>query len=223
MTAPDTLPAVEPRLVSPPRALPSRLAAALVFLASGAVLVLEVVGLRLVAPVRRGDPADQQRGHRRRARRDRLRRVERGWLADRLPPRRLLVAGSAARGRRDRADPADRALAGEFLRGGAAAGTLLLTAAAVFAPAALLSAITPLVVKLQLSDVNHTGRVVGKLSSIGTLGAITATLTTGFVLVAALPTSVILLGLAAVLALAAVGLAIHLRRADRPAARPIRR
>jgi MFS family permease len=215
MSAPDTLPAVEPRLVSPPRALPPRLAAALVFLASGAVLVLEVVGLRLVAPyvgvtlqtssavigVALGAIAyGAWTG---------------GWLADRLPPRRLLVPALLLAAAATALTLPIVRWAGEFLRGEAAAGTLLLTAAAVFAPAALLSAITPLVVKLQLSDVNHTGRVVGRLSSIGTLGAITATLTTGFVLVAALPTSIILLGLAALLALAAVGLALHLRRAER--------
>jgi spermidine synthase len=87
---------------------------------------------------------------------------------------------------------------------------LLLAALAVFTPAAFLAAITPLVVKLQLAHLRETGRVVGRLSSIGTLGAITATLATGFVLVAALPTSVILLGLAAVLAATGIGLYVSL-------------
>ena len=73
-------------------------------------------------------------------------------------------------------------------------------------PAALLSAITPLVVKLQLGDLRRTGQVVGRLSSIGTLGGITATLATGFVLVAALPTSVIMLGLAGLLGVAGFAL-----------------
>jgi spermidine synthase len=86
---------------------------------------------------------------------------------------------------------------------------------AVFTPSALLAAITPLVVKLQLGDVRQTGRVVGRLSSIGTLGGITATLGTGFILVAALPTSVILLSLAVVLALAGAALLAYLWRVDR--------
>jgi MFS family permease len=217
VSAPDTLPAVEPRLVTLPRALPTRLAAALVFLASGAVLVLEIVGLRLVAPyvgvtlqtssavigVALGAIAYGTWSG--------------GWLADRVQPRKLLVPALLCAAAATALTLPIVRWAGELLRGGAAMGTLLLTALAVFAPAALLSAITPLVVKLQLADVNHTGRVVGKLSSVGTLGAITATLVTGFVLVAALPTSVILLSLSAVLALAAVGLGIHLRRAERAA------
>jgi spermidine synthase len=96
--------------------------------------------------------------------------------------------------------------AGELLRDAAALGILLLTVLAVFVPAALLSAITPMVVKLQLGDVRRTGRIVGQLSSIGTIGGITATLGTGFVLVAALPSSAILLGLAGTLAAAGVAL-----------------
>jgi spermidine synthase len=70
------------------------------------------------------------------------------------------------------------------------------------------------VVKLQLSDLHQTGRVVGKLSGIGTLGAITATLGTGFVLVAALPTSVIVLGLAGLLVVAGLALGRYLRRTE---------
>ncbi len=70
-------------------------------------------------------------------------------------------------------------------------------------------------VKLQLADIGHTGRVVGQLSSIGTLGGITATLVTGFILVAALPTSTILLGLAGLLVLAGGWLYVYLRNADR--------
>src|SRR5918998_1746312 len=89
---------------------------------------------------------------------------------------------------------------GEFLRGGAAPAVLLLAAMAVFLPAFLLSAISPMVVKLQLGDLRRTGQVVGRLSSVGTLGAITATLGTGFIVVAAMPSSWILLALAAVLA-----------------------
>ena len=85
---------------------------------------------------------------------------------------------------------------GEVLRGGAAPAVLLLAALAVFLPAFLLAAVTPLVVKLQLGDLRRTGQVVGRLSSFGTLGAITATLGTGFVLVAAMPSSWIILTLA---------------------------
>jgi hypothetical protein len=200
------------------RALPASLAAGAVFLASAGVLVLEIVGLRLVGPylgvtlqtssavigIALGAIAyGAWMG---------------GWLADRVDPRRLLAPAFLLAAAATAVTLPVVRWAGELLRGSASGGILLLTAMAVFVPAALLSAITPLVVKLQLSSVRETGRVVGKLSSIGTLGAITATLGTGFVLVAALPTSAILISLAAVLGVAGVGLYAYLRRMDRSTA-----
>jgi MFS family permease len=197
-----------------PRALPAGLASALVFLASGAVLVLEVVALRLVGPyvgvtlqtsssvigVALGAIAyGAWLG---------------GWLADRRDPRRLLPPALVLAGIATALTLPLVRYAGEVLRGSAAGGILLLTALAVFVPAGLLSAVTPLVVKLQLADLGRTGRVVGKLSSVGTLGAVTATLVTGFVLVAALPSSVIMLGLAGLLGAAGLALAMYLRRGD---------
>jgi MFS family permease len=203
----------------PPRALPQWLAGGLVFLSSGAVLVLEIVGLRLVAPyigvtlqtssavigVALGAIAYGVWFG--------------GWLADRRDPRRLLAPALVLAGIATALTlPVVRA-AGEALRGNAAGGILMLTTLTVFVPAALLSSVTPMVIKLQLADLRHTGRVVGKLSSLGTLGAITATLGTGFVLVAALPSSVIMLVLAAILGVAGVALWIRWQREGR-AARP---
>jgi spermidine synthase len=195
-----------------PRRLPDALAATVVFVSAAAVLVLEIVGLRLVGPyvgvtlqtssaiigiALAAIAYGAWTG---------------GWLADRAEPRRLLpptfLLAAAATAL---TLPLVR-WAGELLRGSASGGILTLAALAVFVPAALLSAITPIVVKLQLSDVTHTGRVVGRLSSIGTLGGITATLGTGFVLVAALPSSAILLSLAGLLALVGLGLYAYLRR-----------
>jgi len=218
----------EVNTVSPPvpssapphrRSLPPQLAAAAVFFSSGAVLVLEIVGLRLVAPylgitlqtnsavigialaaIAYGAWSG-------------------GWLADRVDPRRVLAPIFLLAGAATAVTLPTVRWAGEILRGSASIGVLLLTAVAIFVPAALLSAITPLVVKLQLADVDHTGRVVGKLSSIGTVGAITATLGTGFILVAAFPTSAILVGLAVLLAVAGLGLYFYLRRVDRAAVR----
>ncbi|GAB3866339.1 hypothetical protein GCM10027610_118430 [Dactylosporangium cerinum] len=136
-----------------------------------------------------------------------------GWLADRRIDQRkllspLLLLGAVATAA---TLPIIR-VAGEWLRGTDATSVLLLAAMTLFVPAALLSAVTPLVVKLQLADLAHTGRVVGRLSSLGTLGAITATFATGFVLVATVPTSVILLGLAAILAVAGFGFGGYWRR-----------
>ncbi len=201
-----------PTAAASTRPLPSKLAAFLVFFASGAVLVLETVSLRLVGPyigvtlqvtsaviglsllaIAYGAWLG-------------------GWMADRRDPRHLiapaLILAAIATGI---TLPLVR-YAGEILRGSATMGILLLTAVAVFIPILLLSAIPPLVVKLQLGDLRRTGQVVGKLSSIGTLGAVTATLVTGFVLVASFPSSVIVMGLAGCLGIAGLAIAVYLRR-----------
>ncbi|HEY0697084.1 MAG TPA: fused MFS/spermidine synthase [Micromonospora sp.] len=195
--------------------LPHGLAASLVFFSSGAVLVLETVSLRLVGPylgvtlqvtssvigvALAAIAYGAWLG---------------GWLADRRDPRTLLAPALVLAGIATAVTLPLVRWAGEALRGGAVSGILLLTSLAVFVPAALLAAVTPVVVKLQLGDLRRTGQVVGRLSSIGTLGGITATLATGFVLVAALPTSVILVALAVLLVLAGVALGVHLHRRDR--------
>ncbi|WP_422773054.1 fused MFS/spermidine synthase [Plantactinospora sp. WMMC1484] len=194
------------------RALPPGLAAALVFVSSGAVLVLETASLRLVGPyvgvtlqvtssvigvALAAIAYGAWTG---------------GWLADRRDPRRLLAPALVLAGICTALTLPIVRYAGEVLRGGAAVGILLLTALAIFLPAALLAAVTPLVVKLQLGDLRQTGQVVGRLSSIGTLGAITATLGTGFVLVAALPSTAIILGLAILLGVSGLALAGYLHR-----------
>ncbi|WBC12592.1 fused MFS/spermidine synthase [Micromonospora sp. WMMA1998] len=197
---------------APPRALPNGLAAFLVFLSSGAVLVLETVSLRLVGPyvgvtlqvtssvigmALAAIAYGAWMG---------------GWLADRRDPRTLIAPALVLAGIATAVTLPIVRYAGEVLRGGAASAVLLLTAVTVLLPAALLAGITPLVVKLQLADLRRTGQVVGKLSSIGTLGGITATLGTGFILVAALPSSVIVLALAAVLGVTGLALGFWLRR-----------
>jgi len=194
------------------RALPSGIASGLVFLASGAVLVLEIVGLRLVGPYLGVTLQTSSAVIGVALAAIAYGAWTGGWLADRVDPRRLLAPALVLAAAATAVTLPIVRWAGELLRGGAVGGILLLTAIAIFVPSALLAAITPLVVKLQLSDVNHTGRVVGKLSSIGTLGAITATLGTGFILVAALPTSAILLTLAGLLAVAGLALGAYLWR-----------
>jgi spermidine synthase len=69
-----------------------------------------------------------------------------------------------------------------------------------------------MVVALQLGSLQQTGSVVGRLSGIGTLGGIVATFATGFVLVALLPSSVILVGAGVLVVLAGLALAVLLRR-----------
>jgi spermidine synthase len=200
-----------------PRPLPNGLAAALVFLSSGAVLVLETAALRLVGPyvgvtlqvtssvigiALAAIAYGAWLG---------------GFMADKRDPRRLLAPALVLAGIATALTLPIVRYSGEALRGGAIFAILLVAALAVFVPALLLSAITPLVVKLQLGDLRNTGQVVGRLSSIGTLGAVTATLATGFILVAALPTTAIFLGVAGLLGIVGIALGVYLRRHDRTA------
>ncbi|MEV0560828.1 fused MFS/spermidine synthase [Dactylosporangium sp. NPDC050588] len=201
------------RAVDAATPLNNRIAAGLVFLTSGAVLVLEIVGLRLVGPYVGVTLSSSTAIIGVALAAIAYGAWTGGWLADRRgDPRRLLspllLLGAAATAA---TLPIVR-VAGAWLRDAGPSSVLLLAAMALFVPAALLSAVTPLVVKLQLADLAHTGRVVGRLSSVGTLGAITATFATGFVLVATVPTSVILLVLAGVLALAGFGFGGYWRR-----------
>jgi spermidine synthase len=183
-------------------ALPNAFAAVIVFVAAAAVLVLETLALRLIAPyvgvtlqtntavigaALLAIAAGAWTG---------------GRAADRVAdPTRLigpmLLAGAALT---LLTLPAVRYV-GEATRDtGDASATLVLAMAAVILPAGLLSAVAPVVAKLQLRDLHQTGTIVGKLSGIGTLGGIVATFATGFILVAAFATSTILIATAVVVA-----------------------
>lgn len=195
---------------STPRLTPGA-AAALVFFSSGAVLVLEILSLRLVAPYigLTLQTSTAVIGFA-------LAAISAGaWvggrIADRLPPQRLLGPVLLGAGVLVLfVGPAVR-WTGEQVRGGDVSAVLLIAALAVFAPAALLSMVTPMVVKLRLATLSETGTVVGRLSGIATLGALTATFATGFLLVAAMPTSTILLVLGAALILTGALLVVRSR------------
>ena len=184
-------------------------AGALVFLTSAAVLVLEILAGRLLAPyvgvtletytgiigvVLAGISLGTWAG---------------GRLADRTDPRRLLgptlvLGGALAL----LSIPAIRLLGGVGLGAGPVA-IVLFSLVGFFAPAAVLSAVAPTVVKLQLRDLDETGAVVGRLSALGTAGAIVGTFVTGFILVAAFPTRPVVLAVGG--ALVAGGLLLTLR------------
>jgi spermidine synthase len=68
-----------------------------------------------------------------------------------------------------------------------------------------------MVTKLRLTSLNETGTVVGRLSAIGTAGAIVGTVVTGFVLISRLPVSGIMIGLGAGLVVAAAVLELRVR------------
>ncbi|WP_448627150.1 fused MFS/spermidine synthase [Geodermatophilus sp. URMC 64] len=197
------------------KALPGWIAAGVTFLCSGAVLVLEIVGLRLIAPyvgvtlqtstavigfALLAIAVGAWSG---------------GASADRTDPRRLIPPLMVGGGALVVAVLPLVRFTGALLTGPDAGSVLLLAFVAVGVPAALLSAVPPMVVKLQLASLEQTGSVVGRLSSIGTLGAIAATFVTGFVLVALLPSSVILVGTGVVTVLAGLAMAVLLRRAGR--------
>jgi spermidine synthase len=198
-------------------ALPPVVAAALTFGASAAVLVLELTALRLIAPYV-GLTLETSTAVIGLA----LAAIALGaWAggasADRVSPRRVigpllvlsgaltLVINPAVRWMADVGNPTT-----------AAVNSLVFAAVTVFAPATALSAIPPMVVKLQLATVRETGSVVGRLSAISTLGAIAATFVTGFVLISLLPVSLILLGTGVALIVAGLVVALTAGRKDAP-------
>ncbi len=79
---------------------------------------------------------------------------------------------------------------------------VLLSLCSLFLPAAVLTAISPMVAKLRLRSLDDTGSVVGGLSAAGTVGALAGTFLTGFVLVSALPTRATVLAIGGVLVVA---------------------
>ena len=173
--------------------MPAPLAAALVVLTSAAVLVLEVLVVRLAAPyvgltletytaaigvALAAIAAGAALG---------------GRLADAVDPRWWLGPATAIGGVLVLVARPLVFATGEGFRGTGPVGTVVLVTVAVALPAVVLSAVPPGVVKLRLRVLAETGQTVGRLSALGTLGALAGTFLTGFVLLAAFPTSVLLL------------------------------
>jgi spermidine synthase len=75
-------------------------------------------------------------------------------------------------------------------------------------PSTMLAAVTPMVTKLRLTSLDETGTVVGRLSGIGTAGAIVGTVLTGFVLISRAPISTIMIGLGIGLVIVAAALQV---------------
>jgi SAM-dependent methyltransferase len=190
------------------------LAGAIVFLCSAAVLMLEILAGRLLAPyvgisletytsiigtVLAGIALGAWAG---------------GRVADRVDPHRLLGPLIAFGGVLAFCTvPIIRYLGDQSAEGGGAS-TLTLTFAAFFLPAVVLSAVTPMVVKLQLHDLSDTGGVVGRLSGTSTAGALVGTFVTGFVLVATTPSRTIINVIGAVLLVLGLALSFRLSRRD---------
>lgn len=183
------------------------LAGVLVFLCSAAVLMLEILSLRLVAPYA-GITLEVSTAVIGFA----LAAIALGaWLggvaADHWDPRKLLgPVIIAAGGLMMLVVPTVRAT-GEAISGNDDGAVLTMAAIAVLFPAALLSAVSPMVVKTQLASLERTGSVVGTLSGTGTVGALVGTFVTGFLLVSSIPTSRILYALGIALILLGVAVA----------------
>ena len=191
--------------------MPSLLAAVLVVLSSAAVLVLEVLVNRLVAPyvgltletytasigvALAAIAAGAALG---------------GRLADRRDPRRWLGPALALGGALLLlARPTVFSLGPDLPPG--AAATVILVTAAVGPSVLVLSTVTPGVVKLRLRTLAETGSTVGRLSALGTLGALAGTFLTGFFLLSALPVSRVLLAVGVLLVVLGLVLAVLLPR-----------
>lgn len=179
-----------------------------VFATSAAVLVIEIVAGRLLAPyvgvsletftaiigtVLAGIALGAAIG---------------GRLADRHDPRRLIPGALVLGGCLTWLSMPIVAAVGPRV-GNDATSIIVLTTVAFLAPAAVLSAVSPMVTKLRLGSLADTGSVVGEVSAAGTAGALVGSFVTGFVLLATLPTRTILIGVGA--ALVASGLAVWWR------------
>jgi spermidine synthase len=189
--------------------LPQLLARFLVFITSAAVLILEILAGRLLAPylgvslevftgiigvILAGISVGAWAG---------------GRAADRGDPRRLIGPLLVAGGLTAVASPLLVDLAGPA----AATGPVSIVGLSLigfFAPAAILSAIPPIAVKIRLASLQETGSVVGTYSAIGTAGAIFGTFATGFFLIAAFPTRPIVIVVGFVLVL--LGVAVWVGR-----------
>ena len=71
-------------------------------------------------------------------------------------------------------------------------------------PACLLACISPAVLRLSATDVDSLGHIAGTLSAFGTLGSLFGTYLTGYVLLPRFPLHQLLLGLSALLLIAAI-------------------
>ncbi len=81
---------------------------------------------------------------------------------------------------------------------------VLLTTLLFFPPSLVLGMISPVVIKLALTDLKHTGNVVGKIYAFSTLGSIVGTFATGFVLIAYFGTRWIVFGVGITLIVMAI-------------------
>ena len=134
-----------------------------------------------------------------------------GRIADRTPKVRLLIGTELlAGGLATLAVVPLTALIGGAMVDAGNVGLVVASGITLFFPAAVLSAVSPAVVRLALTSLDRTGSTVGYYSAVGTAGAITGSILTGFVLVPLIGTTAILTS-TGIVAVAAGGL-VRVRR-----------
>lgn len=211
----EPMPPVAPPPVQPAGRPATGPAVIQAFVASAALLTLELLSLRLVAPyvgltiqassavigmALAGIASGAWIG---------------GQLADTHEPRRLvgplfLIAAALTVVML----PLVRLL-GESLGSAGPAVVLLMAMVAVFLPSTALAAVPPLLVKQLLADLRLTGSTVGLVTSAGTIGGLVATFLTGFLLVAYFPVRGLVLTIAGVLLVVGLVLTFRARVAER--------
>lgn len=115
-----------------------------------------------------------------------------GRWADTLDPRRVVTAALLAGGLGVLAVRPLVRLVGPVLGPGPLAAVLLV-AVSTLLPVTALAMVTPAVTRARLRAVDGSGTIIGQLSAAGTAGSLAGTFLTGFVLVALLPVTAILL------------------------------
>jgi MFS family permease len=134
-----------------------------------------------------------------------------GRWADAFPPRRVAAGALAVGGLGVLAVRPLVRLLGPVLGPGPVAAILLVAASTLVSVTAL-AMVTPAITRASLTGVDGSGTVIGRLSAAGTIGSLAGTFLTGFVLVAFLPVTAILLVTAAACLLLAVLVAEEARR-----------
>jgi predicted membrane-bound spermidine synthase len=198
---------------APPLSL--SVAAVLTFVATASVLVLEIAAGRLLAPyvgvslttytgiigaILAGIALGAWIG---------------GRAADAYGPRPLLGPAFILGGLSAVAAVPIVGLVGAIGLGEGLIGIVTLATTAFVLPAAILSTTAPMLVRATLTDVATSGSIVGRLSAVGTVGAITGTLLTGFVLLGLVPTRPLIVAVGIGLAAIGVVLTVRLRQGGR--------
>lgn len=199
-----------------PTALPPALAAALVFVAAGAVLMLEILAVRLLAPyvgltletttavigaALAGIAAGAAAG---------------GYFADRTDTRRLIVGLLIGGGLLTLLTVPVVHWLGPGARGQGNLAVLGITLIALVPAASVLSAVSPAVAHIQLHDLRVSGTVVGGLSAWATAGALLGTFGTGFVLVPLMPVGTAVLIIGSFLVVTGIALAVGSKLVSAP-------